>query len=59
MGGRAWDGLAAVAVQRLPEGGFDEKEERWSREAEPGWLLGGGGLGMRKRNRAVEQRKRI
>lgn len=41
MGGRAWD---AVAVQRLPEGGFDEKEERWSREAEPGWLLGGGGL---------------
>ena len=41
------------------KGGFDEKEERWSREAEPGWLLGGGGLGMRKRNRAVEQRKRI
>ena len=40
------------------KGGFDEKEERWSREAEPGWLLGGVGLGMRKRNRALEQRKR-
>lgn len=27
MGGRAWDGLAAVAVQRLPEGGSMKRKK--------------------------------